>query len=79
MSITIELPEGLEKILQDEATRTGKTPGELASKHLSALYAGIEPEAVEALRTSFTEEGEDLSLEETFAAARARFLERRSA
>ena len=38
MSITIELPARLEKILLDEAQRLGKTPGEIASEHLVALY-----------------------------------------
>lgn len=38
MSITIELPDRLEKILQDEAERLGKTPGEIACEHLVALY-----------------------------------------
>ena len=40
MSITIELPARLEEILQDEATRTGKTTGELALERLAYLYTG---------------------------------------
>lgn len=64
MTITIELPELV-------GARIRETPDgmERARALLTREFAGIDIEAVAALRESFLEEGPDLTLDEAFATA----------
>ena len=72
MTLTIEVPDLV-------GARIQETPEaqERARAVLTREFAGIDLEAVTALRESFAEEGGDVSLEEAIEQTRAKILARK--
>ena len=72
MTLTIELPELI-------GTRIRETPDGMARACalLTREFSGIDLEAVAAIRESFTEEGEDMTLDDAFKAAAKKIHDRK--
>lgn len=71
MTLTLEIPELIGARIKDTPEGIAR-----AQRALAREFAGIDLDAVEAILESFTEEGEDILLEDAFASARAKIKSR---
>ena len=74
MTLTIEIPELIGARIKDNPEGVAR-----AQRALAREFAGIDLDAVEAILESFTEEGEDIPLEDAAASARAKIANRNKA
>ena len=74
MTVTIDLPELIGARIQDTPEGMAR-----ARRVLAREFAGIDLEAVEAILESFTEEGEDMDVDDAFDTLEAKIRSRSAA